>query len=177
VPTLNELSAVPWGQKSVASGSAAHVPQALAGLVSPDAAVRNRSYWQLDNEVVLQSDLYEAAYFVIPFLIRFLSEKSPHGRDRIYDLLFEIANGEAPTTITCETSDGDVLPLKQACAGELKKGLSVFRRDTSDADPLIRQKAKELIELLTSGEAEKNGGHGKDGAVRSRDRSDAASSG
>lgn len=176
MPTLEDLSAIPWSQKSIASGNAAHVPEALAGLLSPDATVRNRSYWQLDNEVVLQSDLYEAAYFVIPFLIRFLSEKVPHGRDRIYDLLYEIAHGDAPSTVTCRISDGEVVPLKQACAAELKKGLQVLLRDTSDADPLIRQKAKELIQLLPSDEAENNGGHGKDGVVRSLNTSDAASS-
>jgi len=153
VPTLKELSAIPWNQKSVASGKAATVPQALAGLVSPDDTVRNRSYWQLDNEVVLQSDLYEAAYFAIPFLIQFLSEKVAHGRDRIHGLLYEIAHGEAPSTIVCRTTEGKELPLKEACARELEKGMSVFLSDTSDPNPLIREKAKDLIEVLTSNAA------------------------
>jgi hypothetical protein len=159
VSTLSELSAIPWTEKSVASGNAANVPQALAGLLSPDETVRDRSYWQLDNEVVLQSDLYEAACLVVPFLIRFLSERVPHGRDRIYDLLYEIANGDAPSTVACCTTEGEELPLKEACTRELKKGLTVFLRDTSDENPLIREKAKDLLELLTGDEAGKNHGH------------------
>src|SRR5438128_80126 len=93
-----DLRAIPWSQKSVASGKADHVPEALAGMVSPDERLRERSYWRLDNEVVLQSDLYDAAYFVIPFLIQYLLERVPHGRDRVYDLLIEIGRGFAPST-------------------------------------------------------------------------------
>lgn len=157
MPTLEqELSQIPWGEKSVASGKADKVPQALLGLISPDEAVRNRSYWQLDNEVVLQSDLYEAAYFVIPVLIEFLSEKVPHGRERIYDLLYEVANGDAPRSVTCRTAEGDEIPLKEACSLELAKGLHVFRRDTRDANPLIRQKASSLLDMLKSDPSEES---------------------
>ena len=147
-----ELSGVNWSEKSVASGKADKVPAALAGLLSPDENLRNRSYWQLDNEIVLQSDLYEAAYFVIPFLIRCLSEKVAHGRDRIYDLLYEIAHGHAPTSLVCRTKEGDEISLEDACAREVNKGLEMYLRDTTDANPLIAEKAKELIELLKSNE-------------------------
>src|SRR5713226_7697798 len=104
---VEDVRAIPWSQKSVASGRADHVPQALAGLVSPDEKLRERSYWQLDNEVVLQSDLYDAAYFAIPFLIQYLRDRVPHGRDRIYDLLSEIGRGFAPPTSLCLTKEGD----------------------------------------------------------------------
>src|SRR5437868_596771 len=120
---VEDLCSIPWSEKSVASGRADSVPQALMGLVSPDASLRDRSYWQLDNEIVLQSDLYEAAYFVIPFLIQFLRAKVPHGRDRIYDLLHEIAHGDAPASVMCRTKEGNEVPLKEACSREVAKGL------------------------------------------------------
>jgi len=148
MPTPDDVSTVAWSEKSVASGKAVNVPQALVGLLSPDGKVRNRSYWQLDNEIVLQSDLYEAAYFVIPFLVRSLSEKAVYGRDCIYDLLYEIAQGDSPATVVCQTNDGDLVPLKEACARELNKGLSVFVRDSADGNNVISAKAKELLELL-----------------------------
>jgi len=152
--TLEDLHAIAWSEKAVASGKADKVPQALVGLLSPDEKVRDRSYWQLDNEVVLQSDLYEAAYFVIPFLIDSLKATVPFGRERIYDLLYEIAHGDAPSTTVCRTNEGDIVPLNQACAGELKKGLALFLRDTTDGNPAIREKAKELLELLDGNEQE-----------------------
>jgi hypothetical protein len=145
---VDNLSRIAWGEKAVASGKADKVPQALAGLLSPDEQVRNRSYWQLDNEVVLQSDLYEAAYFVIPFLVSFLRDHVPYGRDRVYDLLYEITNGEAPPTVMCRTTEGDGIPLKAACTREVKKGLAVYIRDTKDADPLVKQKAKQLVDVV-----------------------------
>ena len=92
---LADLARVAWHEKDIASGKANHVPDAICGLTSSDERTRNRSYWRLDNEVVLQSDLYEAAYFVIPFLVQILNVQPDHGRDLIYDLLYEIANGFA----------------------------------------------------------------------------------
>ena len=142
------LHAIPWSQKSVASGKADHVPRALEGLISSDEKLRERSYWQLDNEVVLQSDLYEAAYFVIPFLIQCLREGVPHGRDRIYDLLTEIGGGCAPSTRLCVTREGDSVPLQAACVRELLKGFRMFLRDTADQDARIATKARELVQLV-----------------------------
>lgn len=84
---MKDLFKIAWHEKAVASGKADNVPNALAGLLSPDETVRNRSYWQLDNEVVCQSDLYEAAHFAIPYLIHSLSARVPYGRDRICELL------------------------------------------------------------------------------------------
>jgi hypothetical protein len=146
--TLEDLSRVAWSEKAVASGTADKVPQAVIGLLSPEADVRNSSYWQLDNVVVCQSDLYEAAYFLIPFLVRLLDEKAQFGRDRIYDLLYEIANGYAPPSVKLRTNEGDETTLKMACDREVRKGLNVFFRDTTDEDPRVCAKAKELVELL-----------------------------
>lgn len=142
------ISHVPWNEVRVASGKAGHVPEALIGLLSPDEEAQNRSYWRLDNEVVLQSDLYEAAYFVVPVLVQMLSDRVTHGRERIYDLLYEIANGYAPPTTLCRTRDGRLLPLQHVCAEELKKGRTVFDRDAMDEDPRVGAKAMELVELL-----------------------------
>jgi hypothetical protein len=142
------IHAVPWGDLAVASGRASHVPEALLNLLSPDAETRNRAYWQLDNEVVLQSDLYEAAYFVVPILIMILEGKPEFGGDRIYDLLYEIANGWAPATTVCRSRDGTVIPLKEACVQELRRGIRVFSADMTDPDPSLSAKAGELVGLL-----------------------------
>lgn len=148
--TMKKLEEIAWSGLSIASGCADNIPQALHGLVSPDENVRKRSYWQLDNRVVLQADLYEAAYFVVPFLIQLLDEKVAHGRDLIYDLVFEIANGYAPESVRCRTIEGDELSLKAACEREVRKGLPVFRRDLSDDDPRVKATSHDLLDLLAS---------------------------
>lgn len=142
------LARMAWNDKTVASGKADSVPEALRGLTSPDERIRQKSYWQLDNEVVLQSDLYEAAYFIIPILIGMLQDRVSYGRDLIYDLLYEIANGYAPADIVCRTVDGQILPLMDACNRELKRGMDVFLRDSADGDPTVRDKSRELLSLL-----------------------------
>jgi hypothetical protein len=150
--TLKKIADVNWSEKNVASGRATHVPQALADLVSPDEEVRHRAYWRLDNEVVLQSDLFEGAYFVISFLLEFLDDKVAHGRDRIYDLLYEIASGYAPPEVLCHTLEGDTVPLNAACDREVRKGLPLFLRDAADTDAAISDRAKELSDLLAERE-------------------------
>ena len=141
------ISSVPWNEIKVASGSAGRVPEALIGLLSPDEETRNRSYWRLDNEVVLQSDLYEAAYYVIPILVQMLEDKVA-GRARIYDLLYEIGNGYAPSTTLFRTREGFLMPLRFACYLELAKGSEVFMRDATDRDQSIAVKSTELTGLL-----------------------------
>lgn len=150
---LEELTRIAWKEKTVASGKAEGVPEALLGLLSWDESVRHRAYSQLDNEVVLQSDLYEAAYFVVPFLITMLRENAKFGRDRVYDLLYEIANGYAPPDVVCLTNEGDEISLKDACLREVNKGRDVFVRDITGHNSQISEKAKELVELLDDYEA------------------------
>jgi hypothetical protein len=144
----DQLAKIPWDTLDVASGKGSHVPKALMALISPDEKVRNEGYWQLDNEVVCQSDLYETAYYVVPFLLGWLRERVPSGRDRIYDLLYEIANGEAPQDVRVRTNNGDEVSLKSASAQEVNKGLDIFRRDAADPDPRISKKSKELLNFL-----------------------------
>jgi hypothetical protein len=147
-PVMNQLAKIPWDKLEVASGKGGHVPSALLGLTSPNENARNSSYWRLDNEVVCQSDLYEAAYFTVPFLIAMLRDSVPHGRERIYDLVYEIANGSAPAEVMVQSPNGIRMPLKDACAEEILKGMDVFTRDVSDPDPRISKRATDLLDLL-----------------------------
>ena len=149
---LTDLAKVAWNEKDIASGKAEHVLEAIMGLISSDDNIRNRSYWQLDNEVVLQGDLYEAAYHVIPFLVQMLDIRPDHGRDRIYDLLYEIANGFAPPTARCHTDEGEDIPLMDGVYRQLNIARGIFLRDASDADSEISTRAKELTELIESGQ-------------------------
>jgi hypothetical protein len=77
-----------------------------------------------------------------------LASKIEFGRDRIYDLLFEIANGFAPLTMICHTSDEGNMPLKDACVREVKRGIDIFLADMNSPNPQVQKKAKELFELL-----------------------------
>jgi len=143
-----KISEVPWADRKTATGDAYQIPEALSEIRSPDADVRKRAYWKIDNHVVLQSDLYEAAYDVVPFLIDIVRDRTSFGRELAYDLLFEIANGYAPEDVTCEIGAGERVPLQVACHMALIAGQDVFEGDRHDPDPVIRSKASELLERL-----------------------------
>ncbi len=148
-PIIDQFANISWDKLEIASGKGGlHIYRALQGLLSSDSVVREKSYWHLDNEVVCQSDLYETAYFVVPFLLSVLRERVQYGRDRVYDLLYEIGNSYAPPTILVRTLTGDEISLKDACAQEIGKGLDIFVRDMNDPELKIRNKAKELLELI-----------------------------
>ena len=152
-PIMNEemirkMLEVPWGQRKTKSGDARAVPGALLSINSPDARVRYEAYWSIDNYVVVQSDLYESALDVVPFLIELARERPLYGRDRVYDLLIEIACGSVPDDVTATDLSGKKIPLQTACHKAVALGRDVYNRDLNDEDPLIRSQVADLIDQL-----------------------------
>jgi hypothetical protein len=143
---LSELCRVAWSKLQTGSGNAAHVPNAILDLVSPDQATRESAYWRLDNFIVVQGGVYEAAYEAIPFLMHILSQRS-FGRLECYRLLFEIANG-ASDDRTCNDRFGNQISLATGCRDSLIEENELFRRDASDPDHQIAQEAQALLECL-----------------------------
>lgn len=144
------LEAVPWHLLRTADGHAGHVPQALRNLVGADARRRDAAYWQLDNHVVRQGDLYPAAEHVVPFLLRIIAVGRLEGRTRVYDLLFEIGNGGAPPDWLTQPLDGSPpSPLAQACRAHVLAGEHLYLVDAAGATPEVRAKAMELLGSLT----------------------------
>jgi hypothetical protein len=147
---FEKLESVMWEQYATAHGDARHIPEAIRSLVSEDESVRNAAYWQIDNHVVLQSDLYEAAPYVVPFLLEILAGRFRSGRDRLYDLLWEIANGKAPVEVQSDIAGSNhPMALEKACRMEVLKGMETYLKDAADPDPLVRKKATDLISSLT----------------------------
>jgi len=93
------------------------MPIAFQELCSADKAIREHGYWQIDNHVILQGDLYEPAPFVITGLLGCLTTDPP-SREEIYNLLVEFAYGH--------TSDNE---LARATLESLAQGLDLYWRD------------------------------------------------
>lgn len=140
-----------WASLRQASGTCEQIPVALEELCSPDERVRERGYWKIDNHVVLQGDLYEGAPFVARALVEILARGAP-GRDRVYDLLIELAYGHAPVTMLV-SMDGETLPVKRATVRCLLSGMVHYQGDLRAGSPAIRRRAVELL-LALSGELE-----------------------
>ena len=144
---FDELANIEWGELKQAHGNASHVPEAIRGLISKSITEREASYWKLDNHVVLQSDLYESAFYVIPFLIEILKSESELGRDHIYSLLYEIANGYAPDGLVIEYS-GTQLPLTKACHERIGKHIDIYLSEVEAKESKYRPDALELLCVL-----------------------------
>lgn len=141
---FEKLNDVDWENLKQAHGNARHVPEAIKGLVSNDPEIREASYWKLDNYVVLQSDLYEAAFYIIPFLVEILKSDILFGRNYVYDLLFEIANGYASEDLLCVYGNKEV-PLKDACRNAIANEIELYLFEVRNSSSKFRLDALGLL--------------------------------
>lgn len=117
------LDAIDWRAAKTAVGDAVAIPQAMADLFAAGTEEAAKSaYWShLDNEVVVQGQLFEAAGLVIAPVLTELSagSLSPAARYRSVELLVEIALGAPhPSEETPAAQD-----LLSFCIGQLRRGL------------------------------------------------------
>ena len=149
---LVDLNKVDWGSLGTVSGSASEIPHALLLLTSDSEKERTAGYWKIDNHVVVQSDLFTAAPFVVPFLLEILANRTRPGASLVYDLLYEIGGGGAPEeTMTDFRLPGwstEELPLQRACYDAVKSGLDLYLKDIVHAEMELKMKAVELVQLL-----------------------------
>jgi len=145
---LDGLKAINWSLLQQAHGGAEHIPAAIKGLISPDEATREKAYWQIDNHVVLQSDVYEAAFYVTPFLIEILTSPVSVGREHVYDLLDEIANGHAGAE-SFVSVDEVKTPLAIACRSLILEYHTVYLDEIMDKQSSFRVNALEFVCTLS----------------------------
>jgi hypothetical protein len=134
------LRAVPWERVAEALGDARAVPDALLRLAAAsEPGEVDAAYWRLDNHVVLQGTLSEAAYHLVPFLLELLEDRSRFSRRALYDLLAEIALGQSPP--------GDPGDLRRACRDRVRAGLGLVRDDllAPGTDPAVRERALDVL--------------------------------
>ncbi len=113
-------SKINWHKIKTSNGVASLIPEALEKLNSPIEDEREWAYWKIDNNAVLQSDLYEAAYYVIEPIVQLLEAKDCRDPYRLLQLLIEIALGQAPDEIKIIDESGISISLKKACRRKLK---------------------------------------------------------
>ncbi len=80
------------------------------------------AYWRIDNVVVLQGALYEAAVATAAVLLVMLPAAEPAARPRVLELLQQFSDGEShPSEINLGNLD-----LRRACLKELLRGYCLF---------------------------------------------------
>jgi hypothetical protein len=105
------------------AGASAGVPEglrALAEATSREAA--EAAYWKVDNVVVLQGSLFEAAVAATSALLMVLQTCSNVARPLVLELLVQIGSGE-PDPSELAAGMGD---LQTRCIQELQRGMALF---------------------------------------------------
>jgi hypothetical protein len=143
------FDSVPWGDLRQAHGSAERVPEAIRALAAAQPDDVEESYWRLDNVVVLQGSVFEAAFYVIPYMLAIIdSDRRPENRAAAYDLLVELARGTSADPQSTVIDDaGQSQPLIDASIERIARGRRRYEEDLQHGDPLVRRKA---LDLLTS---------------------------
>lgn len=135
-PILESLDGIPWSRLRCLTGFADHVPEAVFGLMSEDSNAIEASYWRLENCVVAQGSLYEAAGYLPPVLLEAF-DKAPL-KWSILELLFQIGNGNA----------FDDSELENRCHSSVVSGLQHWLLSNPNADLKVRNTVEDVLREL-----------------------------
>jgi hypothetical protein len=146
------LDDIPWEKLRQSNGTSENVPIAISRLTATEEHVRTKAYWNLENSVVLQSQLYEAAPYVVPFMADLIERREYPGNLLAYKLLYEIANGWTRDDVTSEywltAGPKRRMPLTQASRLVVLSYTDLYERDARQ-DQRTRHPAIELLHRMS----------------------------
>lgn len=140
------LQTVDWNHVRSAMGGSGFVPESLKRLNQAKTDEEaNEAYWTLDNRVVVQGQLFDAARWVVgPLVSTLQAGVAAPARRRVVDLLVEIALG-VPHQSELQAGNEQ---LGEACRQQLKLGLWCFYGLLNDHDARVRIGAIDILEAL-----------------------------
>lgn len=151
---MTSISEAPdWSGLRSVVGGAEFVPGAVTRMVHATTAEdASSAYWELDNCVVVQGQLFEAAAWTARAVCVAICNGEPTalGLGRALDLLVEIAAGEpGQSELALGNSE-----LGNLCREELGKHLLCFRGLTASEDDRVLLAVLDLLEILESDRSE-----------------------
>jgi hypothetical protein len=144
----DDLDNVEWGSLRTFNRMADHVPRLLRGLCANDAQERERAAALLETALTGQGELYEAAPYAVPFLLRLVRERAV-GAPSAYRVLYEIgrhnALGPEASRFRLPGWHVETMSLRDACREAVRSGMDLFLRDAEDPAINYRREAFELL--------------------------------
>jgi hypothetical protein len=140
-----ELARHDWTRIIEADGPATSIPISFRELLlAADPQTVEKVYWKLENHVVLQRALFEAAYYLVPAITAALVDfnRPKWVRISLLDLLYEIVRGDSHI----EEKARGFPDLGRQCKELARQGLWILYGIFQEGQ-LWRQ-AKDLIEIL-----------------------------
>ncbi|MEU4192304.1 hypothetical protein AB0E69_10415 [Kribbella sp. NPDC026611] len=136
-----------WNVLRSMIGGAAFVPGAVSRMINATTIEdASKAYWELDNRVVVQQQLFESAVWTAILVSDAICNEMPSdvGMRRALDLLVEIAEGE-PDQSELALGNRD---LGDVCRRELSRFLPCFRGLATNDDEHIVLGALDLLDIL-----------------------------
>jgi hypothetical protein len=133
-----------------ASGSARGVPDAIRALqVAASEQEAERAYWRIDNTVVVQGALFEAALPTAACVVGVLPRCSEAARSWVLELLVQLGGGEpAPSEVQVGNVD-----LQKLCVRELARGVALYFDLLENDDDALRASCVDLLGICAREDA------------------------
>ncbi len=154
-----EIDSINWTEKEVCGwvegegDNAGIIPQALKMLMKPDEKIQDKAFDELDNYVVVQRNLYEASYYVLPILFSMLECDEIPEKNVIFGMIDEISRGSKYDTVgdssrTIVLSGGKLVNLEEGCRDIFEDKIGVLLRLLKDSEAEVRALAVELLTTM-----------------------------
>ncbi|GAA0648927.1 hypothetical protein GCM10010174_85500 [Kutzneria viridogrisea] len=140
-----EIERYDWDSMPVMGDRSEQVPLNLFGLIAADSeSAVEEFYWGLENVVVVQGQLFEAAPAVVSVLLASLvGELSPSARRMILELLFQLVSGESDE----EAIERGNPELGAACREQARLGISVLYSELYGHFSVAARDILEVVEV------------------------------
>ncbi|MBB5968156.1 hypothetical protein [Planomonospora venezuelensis] len=138
-----ELIRHDWGSLRAMGGEAERVPESILTLVSSEAEDDAlAAYWELENYVVVQGQLFEASQYVVPVLLAALAEEiSRAARKAVLELLFQLVSGESDIE-EVERGNPDLGPI---CRKNAQEGIWIIYQELCSGHYDL---ARDILEII-----------------------------
>ncbi|WP_019099918.1 hypothetical protein [Chromobacterium haemolyticum] len=138
-----EIKRIPWSSLREIDGNATNIEFALLNLLNCTSAEEAENiYWQLENRIVVQGQLFQAAEFVVPVIIAALFEnKARYIKISLLNLLYQIITG-APHED--EIKQGNI-NLTEKCIKSAREEIFVLYHELINGE---KECAKDIIEII-----------------------------
>jgi hypothetical protein len=142
--TSMEILRHDWARLRIREGTAAQIPDTLVALANATTeAEAERAYWRIDNDVVVQGALYEAAVATAACAVALLLRCTTPGATWMLELLFQLGNGE-----TAPSEQGNAAgDLRKLCVDELLLGAAIYFNFLDQGTPDQRFHSVDLLGL------------------------------
>ena len=139
---------VEWSTLRDITGTTDNTGKALRNLLSaPTADAARQAYWQLENHIVAQGTVFEAAVPATMVLMAALAGELPiHVRIAVLDLLYQILSGTADAT---EVAAGNGSTVDR-CRNHAREGLWGLVHESINGPEETREAARDVLRTIAA---------------------------